>query len=250
MSQVLLRAYPIAIILAIWEISGRLGMVDPFLVPAFSDVMKAMIANADLLVKDSGITLIRAAVGLAVGGSIGLIVGMTMARYRPVNDFFDPLISAIFPTPKLALFPLMMVWFGLGETSKIALVASSAFFPICVNTYAGIRGVDRFLIWNAQTKGADQFQMLFKVMLPAALPFIFTGLRVSTAFSFLLAIAAEMLAANNGLGYRLVYAQRTFEPQTMYASLLLVAALGFLVDRLLGILIRRLLVWQDTTEVA
>ena len=245
----LLRLYPIALVLAVWEASTRLGLVDPFLLPSFTAVLKALVANADTLATDSFITLGRAAAGLAIGGSIGLATGMLMARYRAVGDFFDPLVSAIFPTPKLALFPLLMVWLGLGEGSKIALIALSAFFPITVNTYAGIRGVDKFLIWNAQTKGASSFQMLTKVMLPAALPFIFTGLRVSTAFSFLLAIAAEMLSANNGLGFRLIYSQRTFEPETMYASLLLVASLGFIVDRLLGILIRRMLAWQDTTEI-
>ena len=242
------RIYPIALVLGLWELSGRLSLVDPFLLPPLSAALAAVVTNADLLVLDSLITLGRAFTGLAIGAFAGLVVGTLMAWYRPVNDFFDPLVSAIFPTPKLALFPLLMVWLGLGEGSKIALIALSAFFPVAVNTLSGMRGVDKFLIWNAQTKGANEFQILRRVMIPAALPFIFTGLRISTAFAFLLAIAAEMLSANSGLGFRLIISQRTFEPATMYASLLLVAALGFTVDRVLGALIRRMLVWQDTAD--
>jgi len=140
-----------------------------------------------------------------------------------------------------------MVWLGLGDASKIALVAITAFFPIAINTYAGMRGVDKFLIWNAKTKGANAFQMLTRVMLPAALPFIFAGLRVATSFSFLLVVAAEMLGASGGLGFRILFAQRTFEAETMYAAILFVAALGFVVDRLVGLIGRRLLAWQDTS---
>jgi len=242
------RMYPVLLVLAIWEISGRLELVDPFLLPPFSAALRALVDNADLLAWDGLITLWRAFAGLLIGGTVGLIVGMLMAWYRPIYEFFDPLVAAIFPTPKLALFPLLMVWLGLGEASKVALVALSAFFPVTVNTYSGMRGVDKFLIWNAQTKGANEFQILVRVMLPAALPFIFTGLRVATAFAFLLALAAEMLAASSGLGFRLIFAQRTFEPATMYASLLIVATLGFLVDRILGVFIRRALVWQDTND--
>lgn len=244
--KALLKLYPLAIVLAIWELAARIGLVDPLFLPSLSGALKSLYENAELLSIDAAYSLGRAFAGLAIGASVGLSLGMLMARYRVVDQFFDPILAAVFPTPKLALFPLLMVWLGLGEGSKIALVAITTFFPVVVNTYAGMRGVDKFLIWNARTKGANERQMLLRVMLPAALPFIFAGVRVATSFSFLLAVAAEMLSANNGLGFRILYAQRTFEAETMYAAILVVATLGFCVDRIIGLVGRQLLAWQDT----
>jgi ABC-type nitrate/sulfonate/bicarbonate transport system permease component len=245
---ILLRLYPIFLVLCVWELSSRLGLVDPFFLPSLSAVAHVLIANADLLAVDALFTLWRAFAGLVIGAMAGVVIGTLMAASRHFNDFFDPLIAAVFPTPKLALFPLLMTVLGLGEASKVALIALSAFFPVVINTYGGMRGVDKFLIWNAQTKGASQPQILLRVMLPASVPFIFTGLRVATAFSFLLAIASEFLAANNGLGFRLIFAQRTFESALMYAALLVVATLGFVVDRLIKYATQRMLVWQDTKD--
>jgi NitT/TauT family transport system permease protein len=242
----LIKLYPIALVCILWEAVTRFGIVDPVFLPPLSDSLLDVATNAAMFTQDAIITLGRAFGGLAIGAGIGLVVGTLMARNSAIDGFMDPLLSAVFPTPKLALFPLLMVWLGIGEASKIAVIAVTAFFPVTINTYAGIRSVDRFLIWNAMTKGTNHFQMLTKVMLPAAFPFIFAGLRVATSFSFLLVVAAEMLNANSGLGFRILYSERTFATETMYAAILLVVALGFVVDRLLGMLGKRLLAWQDT----
>lgn len=244
-----LRLYPLAVVLVFWEAVARAGLVDPLFLPSFSASMLALADNYKLLASDAVHSLGRAFAGLLAGASAGVIVGMAMARYRAAESFLDPLVAALFPTPKLALFPLLMVWLGLAEASKVALIAISAFFPVVINTYAGMRGVDRFLIWNARTKGATALQLLTRVMVPAAMPFIFTGLRVATGYAFLLTVAAEMLSANNGLGFRIIYAQRTFETETMYACIVLVATLGFIVDRLVGMLGRRILAWQDVEQL-
>lgn len=244
--RAILSLYPLALVLAVWELAAQAGWVDPLFLPPLSAALTSLAANADLLATDAALSLMRAFSGLLLGAGAGLCIGMLMARYRAVDRFFDPLIAAIFPTPKLALFPLLMVWLGLGEASKIGLVAITAFFPVAINTHAGMRSVDKFLVWNARSKGATSLQLLLRVMLPAALPFIFTGFRVATSFSFLLVVAAEMLSANGGLGFRILYSQRNFESEMMYASILLVATLGFTVDRLVGLLGRKLLAWQDT----
>jgi len=128
------------------------------------------------------------------------------------------------------------------------VIAISAFFPVAVNTYAGIRNVDKFLIWNALSKGANRLQLLIHVLVPATVPFIFAGLRVAASFSFLMAVSVEMLQSNNGLGYRILFAKSIYEPEDMYAALLLVAVLGFSVDRLVRIIGRHLLTWQETIE--
>lgn len=245
--KAVLKLYPLALIGVLWELAARLEWVDPFFLPPVSEAIKAIISSPDFLT-DTLVSLARAFAGLLLGGGAGLICGMLMARYRPVDDFMSPLVGALFPTPKLALFPLLMLWFGLGEGSKIAIIAITAFFPVALNTYAGMRGVDKFLIWNALTKGANSRQIMTRVMLPAAMPFIFAGFRVATSFSFLLVVAAEMLNASSGLGYRILYAERTFEPALMYGGILIVAALGFIVDRLIGLWGKRMLAWQDVTS--
>lgn len=242
-----LRLYPLALLLLAWELVARAGLVDPLFLPPLSAVLRTVAGNLDVLVTDSLVSLMRAFSGLAIGALAGIAAGMLMARWRPVEQFLDPLMAAIFPTPKLALFPLFMVWLGLGEASKIALVAVTTFFPLAINTFIGMKGVDRFLIWNARSKGANGAQLLLRVMLPASVPFIFAGFRVATSLSFLLVVAAEMLGANNGLGNRIIYAQRTFENEMMYAAILFIATLGFLLDRLIGFVGRRLLAWQDTS---
>jgi len=244
--KALLRLYPIALVLLVWELSARLDLVDKMFLPSLSAAVVELWRSSAMLLADAGASLMRAFSGLAIGGGVGLITGMLMARSRVAEQFFDPLIGALFPTPKLALFPLLMVWLGLGDASKIALVAMTTFFPVAINTFAGMKGVDKFLVWNARTKGASELQVLVHVMLPAALPFIFAGVRVATSFSFLLVVAAEMLGSSDGLGFRILFAQRTFDAETMYAAILFVAALGFLVDRLLAMIGRRVLAWQDT----
>lgn len=246
--KAVLRLYPLALLLILWEFVASRGWVDPLFLPPLSDVLQSIARNASTLATDTVVTLARAFAGLLIGAVTGISAGMLMARYRLFDQFLDPLLAVIFPTPKLALFPLLMVWLGLGEASKIALVAITTFFPLAINTYSGMKSVDRFLVWNALSKGANDYQVLIKVMLPASLPFIFAGFRVASSFSFLLVVAAEMLGANNGLGNRILYAQRTFESDLMYGSIIIIATLGFLLDRTVGVIGRRLLVWQDTAH--
>jgi len=141
-----LKLYPLVILLVIWEVVAHTGAIDPLFLPALSNVMLTLVANLDMLAVDMTATLGRAFTGLFIGAVSGITAGMLMARYQYVDQFLDPLLAAIFPTPKLALFPLLMVWLGLGEASKIALVAITTFFPLAINTYSGMKGVDRFLI--------------------------------------------------------------------------------------------------------
>lgn len=245
------KIFPLAVIAIVWESIARLQWADPLFLPRFTGVVQALWSGlfvTGFLVTDAGYSLMRAIVGLVIGGTMGVLLGTLMGQFRPVRAFLDPLVAFVFPMPKLAIFPLIMVWLGLGESSKVAVIAISAFFPVAVNTYAGIRSVDKFLIWNALSKGANRLQLLTFVLVPATLPFIFAGLRVAASFSFLMAVSVEMLQSNNGLGYRILFAKSIYEPEDMYAALLLIAILGFSVDRLVRIIGRRLLTWQETIE--
>jgi ABC-type nitrate/sulfonate/bicarbonate transport system permease component len=250
-TNVLEKTAPLAAVALLWEVIARLGWIDPLFLPPFTGVLGALWSGlfvSGFLVTDAAYSLMRAMVGLAIGGTVGVLLGTLMGQFRPVRVFLDPLVSFLFPMPKLAIFPLIMVWLGLGESSKVAVVAISAFFPVAVNAYTGIRNVDKFLIWNALSKGASQRQLLTVVLIPATLPYIFAGVRVAASISFLVAVSVEMLQSNNGLGYRILFAKSIYEPEDMYAALLLVAILGFTVDRVVRVVGRRLLTWQETIE--
>lgn len=242
------RYYPIFILLAAWEIAARLQVVDPMFMPPFSRVIatiyRELFISGELLMH-MGYSLARAGTGFGMAAVVGISLGVLMGRSRAVESFVDPLISVIFPTPKLALFPLMMVFLGIGDGSKIALIFLGCFFPIVINTYTGVKSVDKYFIWNARTKGASNVQVLRTVVLPAALPMIFSGLRVATSTAFLLIVASELIASNEGLGYLILYAQRSFNPELMYGGIILISAMGFAADRLLLALGRWLFSWQD-----
>jgi len=258
LSPALLRAwrgvayyYPVALIFLVWELLSRLEVFDPVFVPPLSEVLSTLyhelFVTRELLVH-MGYSFARAGIGLGLAGVTGIVVGVLMGRYRPVESFVDPLISVLYPTPKLALFPLMMVFLGIGDASKVALIFLGCFFPVVVSTYTGVRNVDKYFIWNARTKGAGDRQVMLTVVLPAAMPFVFAGLRVATSTAFLLIVASELIAANQGLGYLIIYAQHTFNPTLMFSGVLVVAAMGFIADRLLLLLGRWLFAWQERPD--
>ncbi len=250
-ARAMLRYYPVGLIFVAWELAARAGLLDPIFVPPLSDVLATLYTELFVsheLLMHMGVSFARAGVGFALASAVGITVGMLMGRFRPIESFMDPLISALFPTPKLAIFPLMMVLLGIGDASKIALIFLGCFFPIVISTYTGVRNVDKYFIWNARTKGASDRQVLLTVVLPAAMPFVFAGLRVATSTAFLLIVASELIAANEGLGYLIIYAQRTFNAPVMFSGILMVAGMGFLVDRLLLMLGRWLFAWQERAD--
>jgi ABC-type nitrate/sulfonate/bicarbonate transport system permease component len=250
-ARAVLRYYPVALIFVAWELASRLGLLDPIFVPppgeVFATLRTELFVTRELLTH-MGYSFARAGVGLALAAVVGIAIGILMGRLRPVESFVDPLISALFPTPKLALFPLMMVLLGIGDASKVALIFLGCFFPIVISTYTGVKNVDKYFIWNARTKGASDRQVMLTVVFPAAMPFVFAGLRVATSTAFLLIVASELIAANEGLGYLIIYAQRTFNAPVMFSGVLMVAAMGFIADRLLLALGRWLFVWQERSD--
>ena len=242
------RYYPVFLIFLIWEVLSRLNLLDPMFMPPLEDVARTFYQQVFVtheLLNHVEVSFMRAGAGLGLAAVVGIAAGILMGRIRAVESFLDPLISALFPTPKLALFPLMMIFLGIGDASKIALIFLGCFFPIVINTYTGVKNVDKFFIWNAQTKGARHRQLIWYVIIPASLPFVFAGLRVATSTAFLLIVASELIAANDGLGYLIMFAERSFDPALMWCGILVIAGMGFTVDRLLLALGARLFVWQD-----
>lgn len=242
------RYYPVFLLFVLWEALSRLGLLDPMFLPSLEDVgrtfYKEVFVTGELLTH-MGYSFARAGIGLGLAAVVGILVGILMGRVRAIEVFLDPLISALFPTPKLALFPLMMIFLGIGDASKVALIFLGCFFPMVINTYAGVKNVDKFFVWNARTKGASSRQLIWHVIIPASLPFVFAGLRVATSTAFLLIVASELIAANEGLGYLIMFAERSFDPALMWCGILVIAGMGFAVDRLLLALGNRIFIWQD-----
>ncbi|MFQ6111650.1 MAG: ABC transporter permease [Nitrospinota bacterium] len=190
-------------------------------------------------------SLWREAMGFTLSVLVGTALGIAMARSRFMEDFFEPLVSLIYPLPKSALIPILIVWVGIGHLSKIAVIFLGCILPVVVSSFNGARGVDRFIIWSARNMGTSQRRLLWRVIIPAALPDILSGTRVALAISFVLLVSSEMLAANSGLGFLIFFLGEGGEYAGMFASIMTVTLLGFFADRLYLSFMRRVLVWRE-----
>jgi ABC-type nitrate/sulfonate/bicarbonate transport system permease component len=239
---------PIILIIA-WELVGRLGLVDPFFLPQPTSIVKAMIKmieNGELL-KHIEASLFRALSGYLLAAILGIGLGIAICWSRFIENVLDPIFELLRPISTLGLVPLMILWFGIGNGSKIAIVLKACFFPILLNTISGIRGVNIKLIQAGRSLGAGEFQIWVKVIIPAAMPVIFTGLRISTAISMLAIVGVEMFSADSGLGFVIVDSQRIFATDKMFVGILMLSAVGFLMDYLSRLVGRRFLSWHAGT---
>lgn len=247
------KLYSVILVLIAWELIA-IAINDPLFLPRLSTVFVTLwsLAENGQLVSDIQASLSRALGGFAIAIVLGVPLGIMMGRFRRWDDFWGLLISFSNPIPKIALVPLFMLWLGIGEMSKVAVVAAGAFFPALINTYNGVRGVNPILVWRAQTLGASQAEILHKVILPAALPSIFVGARLAMALAWVILVAAEMVAARSGLGFRILYGQQMFETDVVFAGLLTISAFGFLFDRMLQAMSHRICGWYfrlDETDM-
>lgn len=241
---------PIFCFICLWEVLARLHIFSPVLFPSFVTVIKQLILLAirGHLLTDVITSSFRAAAGLGLAIVIGVIVGLSMARIKPVNWFFEPLIALGFPMPTIMLIPVFILWFGISHESKIFLIAFTCFFPIALSTATGVRTVNKILIWSAKALGTPEQQIFWRIILPAALPFIFSGIRITLPLSLILAFVAEMVGGGGGLGYSMIYAYRFLETPTVYSILLTVLVLGFFLDRAL-LSIRQFIMPWDSEDI-
>jgi ABC-type nitrate/sulfonate/bicarbonate transport system permease component len=226
------RIYSIIGLLVVWELAAII-VHDPLFLPRLSEVLATTwehLRSGELL-DDIAISTFRCLSGFALAIIIGAPLGILMGWSNRWDNFWNFIISFSNPIPKLGLIPLFILWLGIGEASKIAVIAAGALFPILISTYSGVRGVGKFWLWRASTFGATQTEMLCKVVLPATLPSILSGARVGMAVSWILVLGAEMVAAQSGLGYRILYGQQTFDTRLVFAGLLTIAIIGFIFDR-------------------
>jgi ABC-type nitrate/sulfonate/bicarbonate transport system permease component len=247
MTAVLLRYVPILIVFALWEATTRYGLVSKLLVPDLASIGTAfwqLLASGELLF-NAGRSLVRAFAGLAAATAFGVVAGLLMATIRPVRLLVNPLVQVFYPMPKSALIPVVMVWFGLGDMSKIVLIFLGCILPIVVSTYNGARGVDHVLVWSAASLGASRRAILTEIVLPSAMPEILNGMRTALAFSFILMVSSEFIMAKDGIGYLIATLGDGGAYAAMFACIFTVAGVGFSADRVFGLLIRRTLRWRE-----
>ena len=240
---------PLTVLVA-WELGARFGLVNTLLLPppskAFADLM--VLTSSGYLSKALYASLFRVVCGFALAVTVGVILGIAMARIRLVYDFFDPLVELLRPISPLALFPLAILWFGIGDGSKIFVIALAASFPVILNTFAGARSIDTNLIRASRSLGATGSEIFKGIVLPASLPYIFTGVRLAWGISLIVIIAAEMVGATVGMGYMVLEAQQTFRTERVFAGIFVIGAIGFATDLGFRRLRRWLLPWYRETE--
>lgn len=232
--------------LAVWEIAPRTGLVDKVFLPPFTEVGRTffeLIANGQLW-EHISTSLTRALTGFVIAVAFAVPLGVAIAWYRPVADFLNPVLELFRNTAALALLPVFVLVLGIGETSKVALVIYACAFPVLLNTISGVRTVEPLLVKSARSLGFSQFAIVYKVVLPAAVPTIFTGLRMAAASSILVLIAAEMVGAKAGLGYLITAAQLNFQIPDMYAGIIAIALVGLVFNAILVFTERRLSRWR------
>lgn len=236
------------VLLVLWEIVSVTGRVASYLLPPPTAVAATLweMARDGSLWTNLLASTERWVAGVVLGGALGLALGAWVGLSRPAERAFDTSVQMLRTVPFLALTPLLIIWLGLGERPKVALVALAMFFPLYLNTFAGIRNVDRKLIEVGRVYGLAAGQMLRRVILPAALPSVFTGLRYGMGVAWLALVVAELTGATRGLGFLLAQGREFVRIDIIVASILIFAIAGKFVDLFVRALERRFLRWRDT----
>ena len=245
------RVFSICLVLVAWEALARSGTFTPFQLPALSAVLVRIWEHASSgdLFLNTALTLYRALVSFAICTVGGIAIGMAMSRSRIANWFFDPIISVGFPMPKIAFLPVVILWLGVYDVSKITIIVIDAIFPVIAATVIAIQGVERELIWSARNMGANQRELLTQIVLPAALPQIMTGLQVALPLTLIVAVVAEMLMGGYGLGGAMMDASRFANSTGVFAGIVEIAVVGYCLVKAMAMLRRRLLIWhQEANE--
>lgn len=245
-----LGAFVVLLLLAVLELAVRSGKVNAMLVPPPSVIAQRtydIIASGTFL-QPLAQTLYLLFTAYFAASALAILLGLLMGRFTAVYNLFEPVVEALRPLPKVALLPPLIMLLGLGHSMKLTIVGLAVFFPVLINTIQGVRGVDPVLINTARTFGYGRLAILRKVILPASMPLILAGMRVSLALGLILVTTAEMMAGTGGLGYLILDMQRSFRVQNMYAWLVILAVLGYALNRLFLKLEHQAIHWTFTRE--
>lgn len=257
---------PIVAIL-VWQLCSSMGWVNPLVLPSPWAVLRKWVeyllpstayapaagnwliwALSGELLRDTMSSMYRVFVGFAVGAGLALPLGLSMGSSQRVYVWMNPLVQVLRPIPPIAYIPLSILWFGLGNPPAIFLIAIGAFFPVLINTIAGVRNVDGIYLRAARNLGANQRTLFLRVMLPAAVPYILSGVRIGIGTAFIVVIVAEMIAVNNGLGFRILEAREYFWSDKIIAGMISIGLLGLMIDLAVTRLNNHLLRWHRGLE--
>ncbi|SDC40732.1 sulfonate transport system permease protein [Pelagirhabdus alkalitolerans] len=238
--------FPIVLII-IWETVSQLGVVESYQLPAPTVIVDELIqlASTGELFEHIYITLYRVFGGFILGTIVAIVLALGVGFSKTAEELFDPMIQALRSIPSLAWVPLFILWMGIGESSKITMIAVGVFFPVYLNLVTGIVTVDRKLIEVGKIYQLSLFQQVYRIILPASLPSFLIGLRTGLGLGWMFVVAAELMGASQGLGYLLVVGQNTLSPETILVSIILFAFIGKVSDWFLKLIELRLLRWQD-----
>jgi NitT/TauT family transport system permease protein len=235
-----------ALLLGVWEIAGRLGLLDQRFFPVPSSIAVALVdlMGSGELLAHLGWTVERVAIGFCLGAIPAILLGLIMGLSPTLMAIFRPIIAAIYPIPKVALFPLIMLIFGLGEASKWVIVGIGVFFQVFFSTLAGVANIERIHLDVAKNFGATRWQAYRLIAMPAALPFIFTGCQLGIGMALIVVVVAEQFGTKMGLGYLIWRSWQVFEVRDMFVGLMMVALLGYGVQLAMGILEGWVIRWK------
>ena len=233
-------------VIGIWEAGCRSGLIPPLVLPAPSEALAALahLLESGLLWKHLGASLQRLAAGWTLGTLLGVAVGVSIGLFSLARAGLGPMVAALFPIPKIALLPLFVIWFGIGEGSKVATILFGTFFPTVIATYGGVDNVDRSLIRMGQSFGLTWWSIVRKIILPGALPAILPGFRISAAIAIVLLVAAEMIGAEFGIGAYILLAGSLMATDELIAGVAILSVLGLSVNWVIARAERFLLRWR------
>jgi len=232
-------------LLIFWQLLSIRGLPEFVLSPADIFVHFSTAVISGELHHHIGASLVRSFPGFAIGTFLGIAFGLLAGVVRTFDQMLSPMIFLTYPVPKVVMLPIFMVWFGIGDLSKILIIALGCFYPAFINAYYGAKATPTILVWSGLNMGARQWQIFWKVVVPSALPLIFAGIRVSLALSFIVMFAAEMINARSGLGYLIKQAEGNLRFDLMYVSILAIAILGYLSDQVVRATRKRVVAWHE-----
>ncbi|RQG86719.1 ABC transporter permease [Natrarchaeobius halalkaliphilus] len=241
----------VLLLLAVWQATA-IYVNNPLLlpdIPAVSERLWEMFLVDRSVYPHIWASLYRVAVGFIAAVLIGVPLGLLMGSSSTVEYLLEPYISTLYPVPRIAFYPLLLVILGFGHSSKIAIIFVEALIPIILGAYYGVGGVQQRYLWSARNFGASQLQTFREVILPGSLPYIFSGIRMAMPIAIIVTVVTEMISASQGIGYLIIYSQASFEPETVFAAVIVISAIGVLFDRLLAVIRERLLFWAKDVSM-
>jgi ABC-type nitrate/sulfonate/bicarbonate transport system permease component len=236
----------ILVLIILWELTGTNGWISPLSLPPISAVVQTLwrLLLSGEIPMELFASLERMFAGYFIGAALGVLIGVLMGSFRPVYYLLEPITEILRPIPSPAYVPIAILFLGIDNEMKVFMIAFSAFFPVLLNSYSGVRSVDPVQVQTARTFGVKGSKLLWQVILPCASPSIFTGLRISLAVALIVMVIAEMVASSDGIGYFILAAERGFQIREMYAGVITLAIVGYVLNRTFLLIENRALAWH------